>query len=287
MIELSGDGYTAKVDPLGARLAGLNASGTALLIGDDRAPSAFSGAVLVPWSNRIRDGRYDFDGEQHQLPISEPARNNALHGLVLKQTWQAAQVSTDAVTLALRLEPSPGYPFPLDLQIRYAVHDSGLTAQLDATNLGDRPAPYGCGFHPYLLPHKGSVDQVMLTLGATERMISDPQRLLPIGRAPVAGTPYDFASGAEIGTLHLDDAFTGLAGDAGGHSLTVDAVKAWWDASMPWVQVFTATDRSALAVEPCTSPPDAFRSGHDLVVLAPGAVHSVRWGIGKLPDAEL
>ena len=51
--------------------------------GDDDA--AFCGRVLVPWPNRVRDGRYRFDGAEHRLELTEPERGNALHGLVLRQ----------------------------------------------------------------------------------------------------------------------------------------------------------------------------------------------------------
>ena len=40
------------------------------------------GQLLVPWPNRIEDGRYDFDGRAFQVPLNEPARRNAIHGLV-------------------------------------------------------------------------------------------------------------------------------------------------------------------------------------------------------------
>ncbi len=49
----------------------------------------------------------------------------------------------------------------------------------------------------------------------------------------------------------------------------------------PWVQVCTSDfpggNRAGLAVEPMTCPPDALRTGTDLVVLEPGATHEVWW----------
>jgi aldose 1-epimerase len=63
-------------------------------------------------------------------------------------------------------------------------------------------------------------------------------------------------------------------------------VECEWDpAVLPWVQVHTADlplaeeSRLGLAVEPMTCPPDAFNSGEDLVVLAPGEEHKAFWTI--------
>jgi aldose 1-epimerase len=49
--------------------------------------SSGRGQVLLPWPNRLEDGYYHFDGEHHQLPLTEPARHNAIHGLVRWAPW--------------------------------------------------------------------------------------------------------------------------------------------------------------------------------------------------------
>jgi aldose 1-epimerase len=68
-------------------------------------------------------------------------------------------------------------------------------------------------------------------------------------------------------------------------------VALWVDERHPWLLVYTADDvpataRRSLAVEPMTAPANAFRSGEDLVTLAPegqaGDEHSVSWGVRAL-----
>jgi aldose 1-epimerase len=62
----------------------------------------------------------------------------------------------------------------------------------------------------------------------------------------------------------------------------------WMDEAFRWVQVFTADAlpeprrRRGVAVEPMTCPPDAFNSGEDLLVLAPGETWRGSWGISPL-----
>ncbi|BDZ42934.1 hypothetical protein GCM10025865_22330 [Paraoerskovia sediminicola] len=73
---------------------------------EDQISPAYHGAVLVPWPNRLRDGRYEFDGGTHQVPVNEPERGTALHGLSTSMRWDLVDHAPDAVTLELRL-PRP------------------------------------------------------------------------------------------------------------------------------------------------------------------------------------
>ena len=282
MIELAAGAYAAQVNRHGGGLAALSHDGTDLVTpqAGESGPPQFRGAVLAPWSNRVADGRYSFDGNEHVLPVTEPERRNALHGLVLDRDWECSERADDAVTLRLELAQPAGYPFELALTLTYALTDSGLTVRLDANNTGATRAPFGCGFHPYIRPGVTPIDAAPLRLEATERLLTDDVRLLPIGQESAVDTPYDFTSAHPIGPLHLDDAFSGIAAsDDGRHRLRIGGVEVWWSPAMPWVQLFTPPDRDAIAVEPCTSPPDAFRSGNDLVVIAPDETYRVEWGV--------
>ena len=107
-------------------------------------PPKGHGQVLIPWPNRIANGRYEWDGETHQLPLNEPPY--AIHGLVRTVEWDVAGASAFEHVL----EPQQGYPFRLRLRIEYSLDDAGLTVRTLAENTGDRAAPFGAGFHPYL-----------------------------------------------------------------------------------------------------------------------------------------
>src|ERR1700690_2158410 len=75
------------------------------------------GQPLIPWPNRLRDGRYEWDGETLQLPISDVSAGNAIHGLVRWRNWQVLAWQPDRLVFGLRLFPTPGYPFTLGLTI--------------------------------------------------------------------------------------------------------------------------------------------------------------------------
>lgn len=249
------------------------------------------GAALLPWPNRLGGGRYRFGGAEHQLPLTEVGRSNAIHGLVRWQPWTVREQEADWVVVGTHLAPQPGYPFDLDLAIGYRLGDDGLEVTTTATNLGPDAAPYGAGHHPYLSPGTGTVDDCTLQVGAATRILVDGERRLPTGTAPVEGTELDLRVGAPVGGRVLDDAVTDLDRDDEGRAwvrLTgVDrrTVELWADASHPVLQLFTgdtlAPDRRrrGLAAEPMTCPADAFRSGDHLLVLAPGDQVATTWGV--------
>lgn len=296
--ELHHGPFRAVVVEFGGGLRRLTVDGVPLVDGyaaHEVAPFS-RGELLAPWPNRLGDGRYTFAGATYQVPLDEPERRTALHGLARWGTWRVVDRGRDRtgdqVSLAHRLFPRPGYPFLLDLRVDYRLDDAGLTVTQSARNLGATAAPYGTGAHPYLTAGTPRVDSCRFTLPAARRLRVTPDRLLPVGLADVAGTRFDFREGPPIGDLAVDHAFTGLARDATGtaRATLVDpatgrGVTLWWDTAFPWVQVHTADrpepryHRVALAVEPMTCPPDALRSGVDLVVLAPGEAHAGRWGI--------
>ncbi|MEO3807563.1 aldose 1-epimerase family protein [Sphaerisporangium sp. B11E5] len=254
----------------------------------------YSGTLLAPWPNRIGDGRYTFGGETRDVPVNEPERGHALHGLVAFADWEPVEVRTvdedrGSARFEHVIEPTPGYPFRVALQVRYHLTAEGLTTTLTAENIGDRPAPYGCGPHPWLIADGGAETGWSLELPADRVLLTD-ERLLPRSLEPVDGTPYDFRVPRELGGTVLDHAFTGLDAAPGGTTQVRlrgagGGVQIAWDAAaMPWVQVCTGTGfgHRGIAVEPMTCPPDAFNSGTDLIVLGPGGKHEASWTVSVL-----
>jgi aldose 1-epimerase len=248
------------------------------------------GTPLIPWPNRLADGRYSFDGVDYQLSLSEPANGNAIHGLLRWRAWRAREHEADRVTLAARIHPMTGYPFAVDVSIEYRLGEDGLTVSTTSTNIGDRACPYGAGQHPYLSPGDGVIDECTLELGARTRIVLD-ERQLPSASEPVAGGELDFSAARRLGEQRIDCALTDLErDDTGCARARLSApdgatVELWADGSYTVLQLFTgdtlspARRRRGLAVEPMTCEPNAFRSGVGLVRLEPGESLTTRWGV--------
>ena len=122
-------------------------------------------------------------------------------------------------------------------------------------------------------------------------MLVSDDRGIPTGSGPVDGTDRDFRNPRPIGDTILDHAFTDLARDddglarvrvqepESGAELTL-----WVDGAYRYLMVFTGdplpdVDRRALAVEPMTCPPNAFRTGEAVIRLEPGASFTGTWGL--------
>jgi len=249
------------------------------------------GAPLIPWPNRLADGRYRFEGEDYQVALTEPAKHNAIHGFLRWRPWTAREREPSRVVMGTRLYPLMGYPFALELSIAYELGVDGLTVTTTAVNLGDEPCPYGCGQHPYLSPGEGLIDDCTVELDAPTRILSDDERQLPTGRQPVDGTPFDFRAPKRLGDARIDYAFTDLGRDAAGRAWTRlrggdgSCSELWVDESYPFVELYTGDTlspsraRHALGTEPMTCAPNAFQSGEGLVRLDPGDSFTARWGV--------
>jgi aldose 1-epimerase len=293
-LRIAAEGYRAEIASIGATLRTLTIDGRDLVVPfeADAVRPGYRGATLAPWPNRIVDGRYRFDGEEHQLPLTEPERSHALHGLLAWAEFEDRLVLDDRVVLAAEIVPQTGYPFRVEVEVEYRLEADGLRQTVTARNIGADAAPWGTGPHPYLVAGAGRVDDWTLTLPASEVLTVTPDRLSPVAVEPVTEHPeWDFREARPIGDVFIDHAFTELArtdGIAEVHLVT-DAgtgVGLAWDEGCPWVQVHTAdtpavpaTHRIGLAVEPMTCPPDAFNSGVDLVTLDPGGTHAASWRI--------
>jgi aldose 1-epimerase len=281
----------ATVVEVGGGLRTYKAGGLDVLdgYGPDEMASGGRGQLLIPWPNRIRDGKYAFAGEELQLALTEPGRHNASHGLVRWANWTATAREPDRVVMALVLHPQPGYPFTLGVSVEYRLDAGGLTVATTVTNLGDRPCPYGAGAHPYLTVGTGLVDDMILQVPAASWLKSD-ERGIPVELMPVVRSPYRFQEPRRIGELMMDTAFTALTGGEavvgapdGGRRTRI-----WWDGSHRWLMVFTGDTldpsrrRRSLAVEPMTCAPNAFVTGDGLRVLEPAETWTTVWGIAPV-----
>ncbi|WP_067494742.1 aldose 1-epimerase family protein [Actinoplanes sp. TFC3] len=290
---IEAQGHRAVLAEVGGTLRHYSVGGREVLdgFGPDEIAPASAGTVLAPWPNRIRDGRYTFEEQNYQLALTEPARQTALHGLVSWSRWKLAEQRTDSVTLEYDLPAQVGYPWDLTLRTRWTVSADGLRSDQEVTNTGDANAPWGFSVHPYLQLPGVAVDDTLMRVPGQSRILAD-SRLLPIGAVKVHGTEFDYTEPRRIGDAVLDTTWGDLIRDeGGGSSVTIAApdgsqsVTVWGDDKFHWWQVFTGDTlegerfRRSFAIEPMTCPPDAYRSGRDLIVLAPGGSWQGSWGV--------
>jgi aldose 1-epimerase len=242
------------------------------------------GAVLVPWPNRVREGRWSWHGRELQLDLRSAEEPHAMHGLVAWQPWSVLAADAAEVTVGTTLEPHPGYPFRLAVAVDYALAPDRLTVTVRVRNPGGTAAPFGVGMHPYL--HVGANEDG--GIGGADLTVPARTALETEGGLPTGARHRFHGDVGRIGGHAFDTPLTDLERDADGWSrlrlrgplgeLEVAADGAW-----PWLQVYTGDGmpegqrRRSLAVEPMTCPPNALADGVDLLVLEPGADWSGTW----------
>ena len=251
------------------------------------------GQVLAPWPNRLTDGYYEYRGRPCQAPLNEIGRHDAIHGLVRWLDWTLVERDPAAVTLACAVRPQPGYEWHLHLQITYALDESGLTVTLEAVNADRDPAPFGVGSIP-------------TSRSARRRSTARPDR--PCCRLRRSGRsgrrddvdrggrdPARLPAAAQDRTARAGPAFSDLVVGRDGRAVArlgdpADgrSVELWVDHAFRHLMVYTGDlvgephrRRTAVAIEPMTCPPDAFRTGVDLLDLEPGTPWRCSWGLAR------
>jgi aldose 1-epimerase len=277
---------------IGATLRSYSIAGIEVIDGfeaDQVCPSA-RGQLLLPWPNRIAQGRYEFAGRREQLPIDEPELGHAIHGLARWCWWGVDARGDGYARMGHRLDARPGFPFQLDLSVEYRLSSTGLTVTLGARNIGAASCPFGAGSHPYFRFAGTRADEVELCVRAAEWLEVD-DRSIPIRRRSTEGTAVDFLRPRRIGAMQLDHTFTGLERDHEGVAQVLlraegRELRVWLDRSFGFAQVYTGDTlpdrgrrRHSIAVEPTTCAPNAFNNGDGLIVLPPGGSFQGSWGV--------
>jgi aldose 1-epimerase len=278
------------LDPTGGRVVSYLVGGKEVLAAESHsATSTYRSALLAPWPNRVAHGRWHWEGEDLQLPVNEQPPGNALHGLVAFAPFEVTELGDHRARMVHDLDSTAGYPFPLRVEASYALTDGGLECQLAAVASGDRPTPVALGVHPYLST-RGPVDDVELCVPG-DQLVQVDARWEQLGHLDVSRTGLDLREGRRIGDQDIDACWTDLRRDADGrvHCRVVlpdgDAVAVWGGSTARYVVAYTSHTlpgelrRTSLAVEPCTAPANALRSGADLDVLVPGESLALEWGL--------
>lgn len=252
--------------------------------------------VMAPWSNRIRDGEYEWDGERITAPINNTDSGTAIHGFVRHAEFEVArEESSDseaAVLLrctALRRGAFSGYPFDVDVDAHFSLSAAGLAITLAGRNVDARDVPFGCGLHPYFRLGAGGIDAWELTVPARRRIAVD-ERLLPLeGEVATVeltdGDGLDFRTPQVIGDRFIDNAFAGLVPDADGFARTrlrnpASGATLTVRQQGGLMHVYTGT-RASLALEPVQYMTNAFNRPEcrDALRLRPGEESTFHFSI--------
>ena len=243
-------------------------------------------ALLFPFPNRMKDGRYEVDGRVYQFPINDAGTQNALHGLGAQKAFTIKSIelsASEAKVICTYQDDGEdvAYPFPFVCEISFCLKATNeFDIEMSFENNSQQRIPVGLGWHPYFMLGQ-KVDDYSLQLPACQ-LIEVDGRMIPTGNK----YEYDFFNKKrKIGKVVLDNGFeiknkTGRAevvieGDAGTLNYWQETGTQKWN----FVQVFTPPNRKSIAIEPMTCNIDAFNNRDGLVLLKSGKKIGGKFGV--------
>ncbi|MFK8079707.1 MAG: hypothetical protein AB8B97_05430 [Granulosicoccus sp.] len=221
------------------------------------APLPAANFHMIPYSNRIRDGRFTFNSETVQL---ENGQTHSIHGALRKLPWQVIESDSGSLICEFdsRTDGPINWPWPMLARIEQRVSGATLTSDITIRNLGESDMPAGTGWHPYFVRNIGQSGPT-LTLPVESVFPDEAGDCLPDGAAVPLFDALDFRRPRRLDPdQRIDCCLAGLSGACHIH---------WQQAGIELVMVASEAcrflvlfnpDMPHFAVEPVTNANDAF-----------------------------
>ena len=258
-VELRSERFSVVVSPTrgGSLLAMRVKHGEAWLDLMPDPGSRGSSWLMLPYSNRIRDGRFVYDGREHQLT---GAKNHAIHGDVRARPWTIVAQTPSSLVLSFDSAEFPDFnwPWPVRATVGMTLSGDQVEQTLRLENLGETTMPAGFGWHPYYrrwLTRDG--EPVVLGFTAPRIHPDTDADGLPDGPPEPVPADLDFSTPRELGSRRIDACFAGFDGQAtiqwpeSGVTLTYAC-----SPNVTHLVCFGPEDRPVLAIEPAANAND-------------------------------
>ena len=191
---------------------------------------------LAPFSNRIAQAKFDWQGQAYALAQNFLPEPHAIHGVAWQRPWQVKELGAELAVLTYQHQPDEAWPFAFDCEQSFSLGAAGLTMDLRITNRHSQAAPVGGGWHPYFVKRPSS----HIAFKATGRWDMGADKL-PTERQPSPGLRTNCK------TLDVDHCFDGWQGAA---ELRDELLNIHIKSSLDRLVVFTHPSREFVAIEP-------------------------------------
>jgi aldose 1-epimerase len=218
---------------------------------------------LIPYANRIANGKFKWRGFSCQVPLNFGDHPHSIHGIGWQRPWKVEGSGTDNARLTLAHDGFGGWPFRFTAEQYFELTPDSLRIELRMTNRHTEAAPAGLGLHPYFRRPPGAT----LRFNAQTVWLTDPTAL-PIGQSAVPDA-LNPTNGLDVNSVRLDNCFSGWDGiahlDFGAVRLTIEASDAFRH-----LQVYTPHGEDFFCLEPVTHRPDAINTANAMTALPAG-----------------
>ena len=259
----------------GASLQELTLNGQELI--KDMSPmtydETYASAILFPFANRIKDGRYEFEGNSYQFDINEPDNNNALHGLVYNKTFEVVREDATETSASIKLvypenNINKGFPYTYAIYLEYVLTEHTLDLHVEVKNTDSKTFPFTLGWHPYFF--SADLFNSHLIFDCNKKVELD-ERNIAIGKAYIENV-----DSFKIGDQFLDDCFIL-------ESKTILFLTPSYILELKtteedcFLQLYTPPHANTIAIEPTTGISASFNNGVGLKTLHPNETYKIGW----------
>ena len=237
----------------------------------DGDPLGMASFPLVPFSNRIRDGKFSFQGKAVTLPLNFGDHPHVIHGHGWQNGWSVENRSITSLELSYQ-HNADDWPWSYGARQVFSLTETALTIEISVANSSDSDMPVGLGLHPYFPRTPGA------TITAdVQQMWQVDEEVMPLELVTVEA-PADPRSGLDVNSVVLDNGFTGWDGRAEiswperDRKLVMTA-----SGQMDQLVIFTPPGEDFFCVEPVSHGTDAVNADAEdrgVVVLEPGQTMS-------------
>jgi aldose 1-epimerase len=238
-------------------------------------PTRSGHPILFPFPNRLKGGKFTFEGTEYQLPLNESTGAHAIHGFSPRIPWRVTGKGTEAdhawVTGEFQL--SEDLPHAMDfwptdfiIAVSYRLSATALIAIATVVNPSESPLPFGLGYHPYFchpLAPDAAADDFILSAPAAEVWEADAG--IPTGKRLPVPAEFDFSAPRAVGSTQLDTLYRlpARSGDDPtpvaklSHKSAPGELTVWAPPAFGELLLFTPPHRRAVAIEPYTCASNA------------------------------
>jgi aldose 1-epimerase len=165
---------------------------------------------LVPYVNRVRDGRFTFRGRDVRLTANMRGDPSPLHGQGWLNPWRVEEASDAGATLAFH-HAAGEWPWDYDARQDFALDPAGLSVRLSCRNGSADPMPCGLGEHPYFpCGPTTRIDTDVTDVWTIDQNVLPVEKVAAVGRfglsdRPVCGQDLDHGFAGWSGSASLTD----------------------------------------------------------------------------------
>jgi aldose 1-epimerase len=236
----------------------------------------YNSAILFPFVNRIRYGRYTFEDLEYQLPLNKPEEGNSIHGLVYNKTFEVIKTDCTNTSLIITIgykehKGQPGFPFKYSIYVTYTFLKDSLELSVEVVNDDVKSFPFTLGWHPYF--KTGHSDNCNISIDGYSEIKFDSElnfQFESIKDSAIELASEDFDTCYQIHAKKFN--FN-----------TADySFELVFDSNDKFLQLYTPKNKNLVAIEPQTGIANSFNNGIGLKVLKPSESYHESWKINLI-----